>query len=134
MTKLTDIFNFAIKAFLPMRKDGNDAPVIGFAFANNTFPISAGKILDELDTCYNVDIKEGPVLLNVTVRNESTSEEIFRTEVNFDPNELEKFKKRIGKGSGGCFVIGIYNQFQFYIITNKKEGFQPYQVASFSIS
>lgn len=133
---LNKLFTNATKLFFGIPRSSEEPPSVGIAFANSEYPGEAysGIHKEFSNSKFVVDIIGQGIVLKLRVLEELSSQCVFEAILNYDPIELREFIIKCPEGNSGAFVIGIFHNCQFVIISPAGTGnYKPFQVSAFSI-
>lgn len=125
MNEINEIFKHAMCLFLPAPTHKNEVPVMGIGFSSRDLPVKATKLLKSLNAMFSLNLEIVGIRLKLTALTSESNEIVFDTSLNFDENELQKFREVVPNGSSGAFVLGVFVNCQFYIIS-KENDFEPF--------
>lgn len=132
---IDQIMNYAVDLSFNGSHEVNQAPAIGVAFGNTSFPKEASDYLKSNfpQKKFVAEILAGNSVLTLTIKLEDTLEKVFTTTLNYLPYELKEFVKMVPKDEPLLLLFGTRSQCNYYIVSAEPDKFQPFILKGYSL-
>ncbi|MGF7028585.1 hypothetical protein [Sphingobacterium multivorum] len=127
MNDINKIFKQAMYLLIPPPTHKNEIPTLGIGFSNRELPLTASKLLKLEDVDFILNLHIVGMCVDLVASDSKSSKDVFRAHLNCDLNEVNNFRKVVKNNSKGAFVLGVFENCEFYVLYEGKN-FEPFMV------
>jgi len=125
--RLNKIFKQAMYLLIPPPTHKNEIPTLGIGFSNRELPLTASKLLKLEDVDFILNLHIVGMCVDLVASDSKSSKDVFRAHLNCDLNEVNNFRKVVKNNSKSAFVLGVFENCEFYVLYEGKN-FEPFMV------
>ncbi len=112
---------------IPPPTHKNEIPTLGIGFSNRELPLTASKLLKLEDVDFILNLHIVGMCVDLVASDSKSSKDVFRAHLNCDLNEVNNFRKVVKNNSKSAFVLGVFENCEFYVLYEGKN-FEPFMV------
>ncbi|WP_341830917.1 hypothetical protein AACH28_15250 [Sphingobacterium thalpophilum] len=127
MNDINKIFKQAMYLLIPPPTHKNEIPTLGIGFSNRELPLTASKLLKLEDVDFILNLHIVGMCVDLVASDSKSSKDVFRAHLNCDLNEVNNFRKVVKNNSKSAFVLGVFENCEFYVLYEGKN-FEPFMV------
>ncbi|WP_286735061.1 MULTISPECIES: hypothetical protein [Sphingobacterium] len=127
MNDINKIFKQAMYLLIPPPTHKNEIPTLGIGFSNRELPLTASKLLKLEDVDFILNLHIVGMCVDLVASDSKSSKDVFRAHLNCDLNEVNNFRKVVKNNSKSAFVLGVFENCEFYELYEGKN-FEPFMV------